>query len=226
MKTQKVKIIALMILMGFIMMTHANEVFAQRGRGGERGGFGAHGNVEIHNNIGIVRPHYSYRPYYAFYNYYRPFIGFRINVLPFGYYPFYWNNLPYYFSDGLFYEPYDGGYHVINPPVGAQVPNLPGGSTQVVINGQTYYQFKGVFYTLGVDANGKQVYIVEGKDGVLNTDANPPVVHTGDIIDQLPEGCRQITLKGSTYWVTPDDLYYEPIPNGNSTSYKLIGTMN
>ena len=42
---------------------------------------------------------------YAFYNrYYRPRLGFSLSVLPFGYYPFYWGDMQYYYSDGYYYN--------------------------------------------------------------------------------------------------------------------------
>ncbi len=174
----------------------------------------------------IYRPYYGYRPYYSYYNFYRPFIGFRINVLPYGYYPFYFGADQFYYSGGLFYRQYDNNYEVVVPPVGAEVPTLPSDAQQVTINGQVYYQYKGVYYTQGVNASGKTVYIVAGKDGVLNTD-NGPVNNgqIGDIIDQLPEGCREVTIKNEKYYVSPDDVYYEEIINGDKTGYKVIGKL-
>ncbi|RYZ92190.1 MAG: hypothetical protein EOP47_30590, partial [Sphingobacteriaceae bacterium] len=138
---------------------------------------------------GYGRPYY--RPYYSYYNYYRPFLGIRIGVLPYGYYPFYYGANQFYYSGGLFYQQNNEQYEVVTPPVGAEVPNLPSDATQVTINGVDYYEYKGVYYTQKENADGKAVYVVAGKDGVLNTDGGSVDSHNiGDVINELPEGCR------------------------------------
>ncbi len=151
-------------------------------------------------------------------------------MLPFGYYPFYYGSDRFYFSDGLFYKQYDKEYKVVVPPVGAEVPTLPTDSKEVVINGQTYYESKGVYYSSTQNAEGKQVYVVAGKDGVLNTDGKTvyvnPVAQIGDIVDQLPEDSREILIKGDTYYVSPDGVYYEKLIDGNKITYKVIGLDN
>jgi len=170
--------------------------------------------------------YYHYRPYYSYYNYYRPFLGFRINVLPFGYYPFYFGPDQFYYSGGLFYRQYENNYEVVAPPVGAEVPSLPSGAQKVTINGQDYYEYKGVYYTESTNADGKTVYVVAGKDGVLNTgDTESPNYQIGDVIDQLPEGCREVTIKNEKYYVSPDDVYYEEVIDGNKTGYRVIGKL-
>lgn len=178
---------------------------------------------------GYIRPGYGYRPsygYYGYHNYYRPFIGFRLNVLPYGYYPFYFGPDQYYYSGGLFYRQYENNYQVVVPPVGAEVPNLPSDANLVTIDGVDYYEYKGVYYTQGTNADGKTVYVVAGKDGVLNTTDGPVDTHQiGDIINQLPEGCREVTIKNEKYFVSPDDVYYEEVINGNTTSYRVIGKL-
>jgi len=180
------------------------------------------------------RPGYRYspgyrfygRPNYGYYNFYRPFIGFRLNVLPFGYYPFYYGPDQYYYSGGLFYRQYENNYQVVTPPVGAEVPNLPEEANLVTIDGVDYYELKGVYYTQSTNKDGKTVYVVAGKDGVLNTTDGPIVTHQiGDIISVLPEGCREVTIKNDKYFVSPDDVYYEEVIEGNKTSYRVIGKL-
>lgn len=178
------------------------------------------------------RPGYRYRPsfggraYYGYYNYYRPFIGFRLNVLPYGYYPFYYGPDQYYYSGGLFYRQYENNYQVVVPPVGAEVPSLPTEATLVTIDGVDYYEYKGVYYTQGTNKDGKEVYIVAGKHGVLNTTDGPVDTHQiGDIISVLPEGCREVTIKNEKYFVSPDDVYYEEVTDGNATTYRVIGKL-
>ncbi|SDD29532.1 DUF6515 family protein [Pedobacter soli] len=173
---------------------------------------------------GFGRPYY--RPYYSYYNFYRPFLGFRIGVLPYGYYPFWFGANQFYYSGGLFYQQNNSQYEVVTPPVGAEVPNLPSDANQVTINGVDYYEYKGVYYTQKENADGKTVYVVAGKDGILNTTDGPVDTHQiGDIINQLPEGCREVTIKNEKYFVSPDDVYYEEVVDGNNISYRVIGKL-
>jgi hypothetical protein len=179
---------------------------------------------------GVIRPGYRFRPgygyrrpYFGYRNYYRPYIGFSLSVLPFGYYPFFYGADQFYYSGGLFYRQYDDQYKVVAPPVGAEVPSLPDDAKEIVINGQTFYEYKGVYYSQVQNADGKTVYVVSGKDGVLNTDENTQgLPKVGDTVGQLPEGSREIQLKGEKYYVSPDDVYYEKIVDGNNVTYKVV----
>lgn len=190
-------------------------------RPGYRPGFGRPG---YGYRPGFGRPYY--RPYYSYYNFYRPFLGFRIGVLPYGYYPFWYGPNQFYYSGGLFYQQNNDQYEVVTPPVGAEVPNLPSDANQVTINGVDYYEYKGVYYTQKQNADGKSVYVVAGKDGVLNTTDGPVDTHNiGDIINQLPEGCREVTIKNEKYFVSPDDVYYEEIVDGTNITYRVIGKL-
>lgn len=169
-----------------------------------------------------------YRPGYGYYGY--PHVGFYLGILPYGYYPFYWGSSLYYYYGGVFYSPYDnGGYQVTAPPIGAGVPSLPRDAQAIKIDGVQYYEASGVYYKQGVDDKGKTIYIVAGRDGVLNTDAsvtdpNATVAapKVGDIVNQLPDDCRKIILNGKRYYVSPNGIYYEKVtdPDGN-TGYKI-----
>lgn len=170
-----------------------------------------------------------FRPGFGYYGY--PHLGFYLRVLPFGFYPFYWDSYLYYYYGGIFYAPYnDGGYVVTDPPVGAVVPNLPDDAQSIKIDTVQYYEFDGVYYKGGTDDKGKKIYIVAGKDGVLNTDGSAVDPNTtialprvGDIVNQLPDNCRKITLNGKIYYISPDDIYYEKAtdPDGN-TAYRIV----
>lgn len=173
---------------------------------------------------GFGRPYY--RPYYSYYNFYRPFLGFRIGVLPYGYYPFNYGPNQFYYSGGLFYQQNNNQYEVVVPPVGAEVPSLPQDANLVTIDGVDYYEYKGVYYTQGQNADGATVYIVAGKDGVLNTTDGPVDTHQiGEIITQLPDGCREVTIKNEKYFVSPTDVYYEEVVDGDKISYRIIGKL-
>ncbi len=183
---------------------------------GFRTGAGYFGGVGYHGGA-------FYRPGFGYYGY--PHLGFYLGVLPFGYYPFYWGSSLYYYYGGIFYSPYDGGgYQVTAPPVGAAVPNLPKNAQSIKIDGIQYYEVDGVYYKETLDDKGNKVYVVAGKDGVLNTDdsatdpnASVAAPKVGDIVNQLPDGCRKVILNGKKYFVSPNDIYYEKVtdPNGN-----------
>jgi len=156
-----------------------------------------------------------------------PRLGFYLGVLPYGYYPFYWGDYQYYYANGIFYAPYNGGYQVVTPPVGAAVPALPRGAKSIMIDNQQYYTFNGVYYKIVINDKGEKVYVVAGKDGVLNTDGaqaqqEPAGPKVGDISGQLPPNCRKVTLNGKKYFVSPDDIYYEQIKDNNgNTAYRI-----
>jgi len=195
--------------------TNFHSAIAFRTGRGYFGGVGYHGGA-------------FYRPGFGYYGY--PHIGFYCGILPFGYYPFYWGAGLYYYYNGIFYTPYDnGGYQVTAPPIGAGVPTLPSNASPIKIDGVQYYESDGVYYKEGVDDKGKKIYIVAGRDGVLNTgdsvtDPNASVAlpKVGDLVNQLPDDCRKVILNGKKYFVSPDGIYYEKVgdPNGN-TAYRI-----
>lgn len=243
-----------LILTGFALMLMVAPASAQRGGfhgGGGGGGFhgssfggGYHGATGVNGGFhGATtafrggRGYFAgagyhggafYRPGFGYYGY--PHLGFYLGVLPFGYYPFYWGSNLYYYYGGVFYSPYDnGGYQVTAPPIGAGIPTLPESAQAIKIDGVQYYEADGVYYKAGADDKGKKIYIVAGRDGVLNTgdnvtDPNAAVTapKVGDIVNQLPDDCRKITLNGKKYYVSPDGIYYEKVtdPNGN-TAYRI-----
>jgi hypothetical protein len=183
---------------------------------GVRGGTAYRGSVR--GGIGYNRGYYGGGRYYGGRGYYRggryyggygpgfrfgfgfgyPHIGFYLGYLPFGYYPFYFGSLQYYYYGGAFYRPYNGGYEVVAPPVGAAVPSLPSNAQAIQIDGVQYYEASGVYYQESVDDNGHRVYIVVGKDGVLNTgnnvsdqqpmtDSDDPIMDNSNMANSQPQ---------------------------------------
>lgn len=202
------------------------------GGGGFRGGFhgaaysghvmagGAFHGAVAYNRGGFYRAGFGYYGY--------PHLGFYLGVLPYGYYPFYWNDMLYYYYGGVFYTPYDGGgYQVTTPPVGAAVPNLPDGARSIVINGQQFYEINGVYFKAVTNDQGKTVYEVAGRDGVLNTDGgNTPqdsaTPQVGDVVNELPDNCRKVTVNGNKFYVSPNGIYYQPFTDADgNTGYKI-----
>jgi hypothetical protein len=168
----------------------------------------------------------AYLPTHARF-YYRPHIGLSLSVLPFGYYPFFFGNTQFYYSGGLYYRQYEDSYRVVVPPIGAEVPSIPSDAEQVTINGRDYYEYKGVYYNAVVNNDGKTVYIIAGKDGVLNTPDdrvdNGPAIQIGDEVDVLPDHVKEVMLKGEPYFVSEDGVYYQEVTNGDKTTYRVVG---
>ena len=200
-------------------------------RGSVASGFGARNSIGYRGAVYHSGVSYHggsfYRHGFGYYGY--PHLGFYLNILPFGYYPFYWGSSLYYYYGGVFYRPYDnGGYEVTAPPVGAGVPSLPDNAHPVKINNIQYYELDGVYYKETVDDKGKKIYVVAGRDGVLNTDesvTNPnasAAPQVGDVVNQLPDGCRKVSLNGKKYFVSPNDIYYEQVTDANgNVGYRI-----
>jgi hypothetical protein len=123
---------------------------------------------------------------------------------------------------------------VIDAPLGASVPELPQGAEVVVINDQKYYELDGTYYKEDIRDNNEIWYTVVGKDGKLDTDnsqgqtqaqpqqpTNEPAV--GDLVSKLPDNCRTVKVSGHTYYVSPDDVYYEETIQQNTVRYKIVG---
>jgi len=135
-----------------------------RGSGGfsfSRGGFGSRSSFGVSARASAIGGAVAYnrggfyRPGFGYYGY--PHLGFYLNVLPFGYYPFYWGDALYYYYGGVFYTPYDGGgYQVTTPPVGAAIPTLPEGARSIMIDNQQFYELNGVYYKTVVNDQGKK----------------------------------------------------------------------
>ncbi|MEO6521697.1 MAG: DUF6515 family protein [Mucilaginibacter sp.] len=208
-----------------LLLIASTNVDAQR-RGGSgrvsigiRGGFGG-------PRFGFGFGYRSYRPYYGGFRYGYPGIGLSFGYLPYGYFPFYYGPDMYYGFDGVYYRQNNDKYEVVAAPVGAEVPKLPSHSKSIMINGEQYYELNGVYYKEVVHPDNTKGYLIAGKDGVLNTgqDEQPQLPKLGDIVDQLPQDCRTVTLNGKKFFVSPDDIYYEEtVDNGGTTTYKVAG---
>jgi len=163
-------------------------------------------------------------------SYYCRHLGYHCDALPYGYYPFFWADLQYYYYGGLFYSYDNDQYTVVEPPVGAEVTSICDDAQSIVINGEQYYECSGVYYQKVTKDDGSVVFVVAGKDGVLNTDQQiqqddqPQGPQLGDIVTKLPSDCRKIKVNGEVLYVSPDGVYYQELidANGNKT-YKIVG---
>ena len=119
----------------------------------------------LHINLGVGSSYYSrpYSPYYRSYMPYGPSIGFRVNALPYGYFPFYFGSNDYYYYDNTFYRRYDDrNYEVVAPPIGAKLPQLPKNAKAVTIDGIRYYELGGTYYQETYNDKNQTLYEVVG----------------------------------------------------------------
>lgn len=211
--------------------TRGNYGFAPR-VGATHGAVNGSAGYRTAPNIGYGRSFFGNHGYFynnrGFYNsYYRPRLGFRIGVLPYGYYPFFYGDYQYFYCDGLFYQFDDSEYTVVEPPIGAQLTTLPDKAQSIVINGQQYYELDGVYYMPVTKDDGTIVYEVAGKDGQLNTtdvQDTPQGPRMGDVVLQLPADCRKINVNSQKLYVSPDGVYYqEQVDANNNKTYKVVG---
>jgi hypothetical protein len=182
-----------------------------------------------------------YSSYGLYYNLIRPPFGIRIGFLPSGYWALNYGGYPYYYYSGIFYQnTQDNQYQVVQPPVGASVPSIPKDAKKIVVNGEPLFDYLGTYYKEIVDQNGKLSYIVQGKDGVLNTDQQPEVTVTnsdrssvgattnytpsiGDIVLQLPSQYKVVVINDKKMYVTPEHIYYEEWIDNGVLKYKVVG---
>jgi hypothetical protein len=189
------------------------------------------GGVRVSARVGYLPGRAAYHYNRGYYNsYYGPRLGFSVGFLPYGYYPFYFDDYQYFYSGGLFYQYNDNQYTVVEPPVGAEITTLPSNAQSIVINGQQYYEVNGVYYEPITKDDGTLSYQVAGKDGELNTDNGqdadnaPQGPQIGDIVSQLPPNCRKISINGEKLYLSQDGIYYKAqLDQDSNKVYKIVG---
>ena len=179
--------------------------------------------------------YYDHGCFYGFYDgYYAPIFppfGLHISILPFGYTRIFIGAVPFYYYNGIYYRQYDNYYQVVDAPMGATVSSLPQGARSVIINGEKLYELNGTYYKADRDSNGNDVYVVVGKNGVINNTTDPQAgisnspssLQVGDVISQLPEGSKVVTLNGQQLYQTPDNTYLQEEDNNGTIEYKVVG---
>jgi len=228
-------------------VTGRNNAVVGRGAVGTRSYVG--GRPFIGGGAFAARGGYFYnRGFYG--SLYYPRLGFRVGFLPYGYYPFWWGDYEFYYSNGFYYNYDNGQYAVVEPPVGAAINTLPSGAQPITINGQQYYELNGVYYLPITRDDGSIGYQIAGKDGQLDTTngnvqnqapmqnqgqqydqgsvAPPAGTHSnpriGDLINQLPQDSRKVRINGETLYVTPDDVYLkQSTDNSGNKAYTVVG---
>jgi hypothetical protein len=210
-----------------------NNTYTPRGYGNSyrSGGYQSYPGLEYGQNRITIRPrgfYYNNRDYYS--TYYRPQLGFSLSVLPYGYYPFYFGSDHYYYSEGLYYRQLqDNSYSVVEPPLGATINKLPAKAQAIAINGMQYYELNGVYYQPITRDDGRLVYQIAGKDGELNTadvgTTQDDLPQVGDLVDNLPEGCKKIRLNHQKYYVSQEGYYFQDaIDSDGDKVFRIVGT--
>jgi hypothetical protein len=198
-------------------------------RGG--GSYRSYPGLQFGHNYITARPrgfYYRNRGYYQ--TYYTPQLGFSLSVLPYGYYPFYFGADQYFYNDGLYYRQQENNsYAVVEPPIGAAIDKLPAKAQAISINGMQYYELNGVYYQPITKDDGSLAYQIAGKDGELTTADNGSAAddlpQVGDLVDNLPEGCKIIKLSGQRYYVSQEGYYFQDAVDTNGDKvFKIVGT--
>jgi len=173
--------------------------------------------------------------YGHFGGYYEPLfppIGIRIGVLPFGYTRVFIGLDPFYYYNGIFYRHNSDrkDYEVVDAPMGATVSSLPKGAKSVVLNGEKLYELNGTYFKEDRNYKGETVYTVVGKNGEVNNSVNadenttsPAALNPGDVINELPDGSKIVTINGEKLFATPDDIYLKEERDGDTVKYKVVG---
>lgn len=83
------------------------------------------------------------------------------------------NGITYYRKgDAYFRERQDGGFEIVETPLGAEVSRLPLGAKLQKIDGKYYYEKNGTYYYRDMNADGRPVYVIVGKNGELHAQEN------------------------------------------------------
>jgi len=88
---------------------------------------------------------YAYDNRYNHDRYYPP-RGYKVRILPRGYYTARYRGIPHYYHGGIWYRPYGPRFVVVAPPIGVVVPFLPVFYTTVWLGGIPYYYADHAYY--------------------------------------------------------------------------------
>ncbi len=122
------------------------------------------------------------------------------------------NGIIYYRKgDTYFRERQDGAFEIVATPLGGEVSRLPAGAKLQKIDGKYYYEKNGTYYYKDVDADGRPVYLIAGRNGELNTQENDysAPYENYNSADDTPEivnedsDAKPVTDKNDAYTVRP-----------------------
>jgi len=168
------------------------------------GHFGVNRGTGTHYS-GNYRIHYMNRPYRGFSHF--PIWGdFYWGISPFSL-RFMYNDLNYYYDDGIYYRQDDDRYQVVPAPIGHLEKKLPKEAYQLTVDGQTYYYYFGTYYVPA----GKQYEVVQ-----------PPI---GAMVQEIPQGYEKVEVEGQTYYIL-NGVQYKAVLQNNEVWYMVIKNNN
>ena len=210
---------ALVVVLAFTLSTSMTADAQRRGGGGGNRSTVSRSHISSsHNysggnyrgnygtaNRGNYRIHYMNRPYRGFSHF--PIWGdFYWGISPFSL-RFMYNNLYYYFDDGIYYRQDDDRYQVVPAPIGHLEKKLPKEAYQLIVDGQTYYYYFGTYYV----SAGKQYEVVQ-----------PPI---GAMVQEIPQGYEKVEVEGQTYYIL-NGVQYKAVLQNNVVWYMVIKNNN
>jgi hypothetical protein len=90
-------------------------------------------------------PHLVFDDRYR-HNRYYPAPGYRVTVLPHGYFSLNFGSRRLFFHAGVWYEAVPPGYIVVRPPAGVLLPAPPPAYTVIWVNGIAHYYANDIYY--------------------------------------------------------------------------------
>jgi hypothetical protein len=142
-------------------------------------------------------PHARFEPYHTphmtydnrfHHGHYYPAHGYRVNVLPPGYFSLSFGPRHLFYHGGVWWEGRGAGFVVIAPPFGVVVPALPPDTSTIWVGGMPYYYANDVYY-----AQGPQGYTVVAPpaDGSYTEQPPGPPTQAGQTMPPPPQAPQQ-----------------------------------
>lgn len=196
------------------------------------------------DNIGRPRPAYHGGSHY---------FGHRLDKLPSGYRTIYYNNVAYYYKNGIYYRRHPlRGYVICRPPVGASFAARLFNTVLVRVSFNpyrtidtrayeaaalsnyysrqygTYIPVSNATYLDNIYTQQSYGYDYYYQDGVFYVYRNGYyyVVEAplGAVVDNLPEYYREVVIDGYTYYQAENVLYRASLIDGK-VWYEVIGVL-
>src|ERR1700752_2941986 len=103
-------------------------------------------------------------------------------------------DVPYSYSNGVFYEPAGQSYKIVQPPLGVFVTSIPEGAATVTVNGANYREFGGVWYRPFYSGSDRELIFEvtqEANGGYWAECLTETIVTEGDTWEELRRNVRE-----------------------------------
>lgn len=132
-----------------------------------------------------------------------------VRHLPYGYTPFIYGGVHFYFYAGTYYTAHDSGYAVILPPVGFRIVTIPPGYYRFMLGPRVYFYHTGVYYVKVNVGTAQETYEV----------VTPPV---GATIEELPENSEVVVIDGENHYEHNGILYKKVYLDEGREGYEIV----